>query len=617
MPPRPSLIHQSAESFDLDVPNVCSTLGDAWGSADSLPAMAAANADKDQQARSAAASGTSSSSSSGTMAMLRSAWDGHVRPGSVRQGSIRQPLAPASLRRSFSRFKESIPGVIQKNPDTMRNTSLLKWAQNNNTKQAGNRNWIHSPDALQRGHIVYLVKFMGSTEVEQPKGIEVVKEGIRKLKFTQQLRKAEGNKIPKVELTISIDGVAIQEPKTKRIMHQYPLHRISYCADDKGEKKFFSFIAKEADAEKHVCFVFVSDKLAEDITLTIGQAFDLAYRRFLETSGKDLEVQRRLMVLTQRVKKLEAENIVLRQRLTDVSQIKGMADVEDYMQRNGIFDLLSVPHLSTSSADSSSGNTSSSMSDSSVCDTSTVSNGSDFSSSGMNTSSSKSNGFGLLLNFSSSSSTNGLNSSNSSTSPPVRSGLQSPLSQVPPAIPPRAGENNFMMHNQVTSSAPSVGTKLEGLLLDEMDEDFNPRAEENSVAPSNTSVPSVANPFPMTNGISSTPAPLLAPPPSKSAVRGRPQPMTNGNGASPDVFGTPAFFSSNTNGKAPVGGATDDPFGMGEFSTTGNNDASQHDIESAIGFLDKRLLEMKDGFSRGLTFGNEDFSLESLDPLRN
>jgi hypothetical protein len=44
-------------------------------------------------------------------------------------------------------------------------------------------------------------------------------------------------------------------------MHQYPLHRISYCADDKGEKRFFSFIAKEADSERHICFVFVSDKL--------------------------------------------------------------------------------------------------------------------------------------------------------------------------------------------------------------------------------------------------------------------------------------------------------------------------------------------------------------------
>lgn len=109
----------------------------------------------------------------------------------------------------------------------------------------------------------------------------------------------------------------------QRIMHQYPLHRISYCADDKGEKKFFSFIAKEEDAERHTCFVFVSDKLAEEITLTIGQAFDLAYRRFLETSGKDLETQRRCMVLQQKIKRLEHENNVYRQRLQDIAAIKG------------------------------------------------------------------------------------------------------------------------------------------------------------------------------------------------------------------------------------------------------------------------------------------------------
>lgn len=30
--------------------------------------------------------------------------------------------------------------------------------------------------------------------------------------------------------------------------------------------------------EAHECFVFISNKLASDITLTIGQAFDLAYR---------------------------------------------------------------------------------------------------------------------------------------------------------------------------------------------------------------------------------------------------------------------------------------------------------------------------------------------------
>jgi len=184
----------------------------------------------------------------------------------------------------------------------MKDSSLLKWTHNNKnnkltgssekkekkkSKEEKNKNWLHTPENLTSGHIAYLVKFLGSTEVDQPKGIEVVKEGIRKLKFAQQIKKAEGTKTPKVELTVSVDGVAIQESKSKKILHQYPLHRISYCADDKAEKRFFSFIAKEAESEKHTCFVFVSDKLAEEITLTIGQAFDLAYKRFL--SGKAAE----------------------------------------------------------------------------------------------------------------------------------------------------------------------------------------------------------------------------------------------------------------------------------------------------------------------------------------
>ena len=67
----------------------------------------------------------------------------------------------------------------------------------------------------------------------------------------------------------------------------------------------------------------MSDKLSEEITLTIGQAFDLAYKRFLETSGKDLEAQRRSMVLKQKIKRLEHENNIFRQRLQDIAAIKG------------------------------------------------------------------------------------------------------------------------------------------------------------------------------------------------------------------------------------------------------------------------------------------------------
>ncbi|XP_003694775.1 PTB domain-containing engulfment adapter protein 1 [Apis florea] len=459
----------------------------------------------------------------------------------------------------------------------MRNSTLLKWAQNsanskNQTSKNGtNRNWIHPPDALQKGHIAYLVKYLGSTEVDQPKGIEVVKEAICKLKFNQQLRKSEGTKTPKVELTISIDGVAIQEPKTKtsskRIMHQYPLHRISYCADDKGEKKFFSFIAKEEGAERHTCFVFVSDKLAEEITLTIGQAFDLAYRRFLETSGKDLETQRRCMILQQKIKRLEHENNVYRQRLQDIAAIKGSADVSAYLSQHNLPDILHVP-----------GATNETM---------------------------QVNGLGNKSSLGLNNDSNG-NTSNGS--------------QQPPPVPPRSFEKTFddnFMGNEPTPT-PSVGTKLEGLLMDEFEEDFNPRAYEsaiNGLANHQTShnnllnsqVSSNSNFFSQSNGTTSPP-PLLAPPPKAKDSRRQ-------NGVKEDLFGSIPF-----NPTPPVNTKSEfnDPFEMGEFgATTTISNPSQQELENAIGLLDKKLLEMKDGFSRGLSIDTDDFSLESLDPLRN
>lgn len=234
----------------------------------------------------------------------------------------------------------------------MRNSTILKWAHNNknnkltngkNKDDKGNKNWMHNPETLMNGHVVYLVKFLGDIEVDEPKGIEVVKQGIQKLKFNQQLKKAEqGSKMPKAELTISVDGVTIQEPKTKKILHEYPLHRISYCVDDKAEKRFFSFIAKEGDSNRHTCFVFVSDKLAEEITLTIGQAFELAYKKFLDSRGKDMEGKKQVMVLQKRIGILESENEELKKRLKDVASIKGDGDVESYMREHHLTDLCLV-----------------------------------------------------------------------------------------------------------------------------------------------------------------------------------------------------------------------------------------------------------------------------------
>ncbi|XP_078580185.1 PTB domain-containing engulfment adapter protein 1-like isoform X2 [Branchiostoma floridae x Branchiostoma japonicum] len=204
-----------------------------------------------------------------------------------------------------------------------RSTSFMKWLHGQKSQEPGNsststRNWVHPPDVLLKGHVTYQTKLLGCTEVQQAKGTEVVKEAIRKQKFSTHVKRAEGAKPIKVELSISADGLGISDTKNKILMHNFPLHRISFCADDKTDKRIFAFIAKDTEKNVHLCFVFDSDKCAEEITLTIGQSFDLAYKRFIETSGKDLELRKQFLALQKKLKEKEAENEQLRKRISNL-----------------------------------------------------------------------------------------------------------------------------------------------------------------------------------------------------------------------------------------------------------------------------------------------------------
>lgn len=388
--------------------------------------------------------------------------------------------------------------------------SLMKWTQNNkNNFKSTNKNWVHPPEALQQGHVAYLVKFFGYTEVGKAKGIEVVKEGITKLKFDQQIKRSEGVKLPKVELTISVDGVGVQDAKTKTIYHQYPLHRISYCADDKADKKFFSFIAKEADTEKHSCFVFSSDKLAEEITLTIGQAFDLAYQRFLDTSGKDLEMKKQCMLLQKQIQELELENMQLKKRLTELEKEKNKKDVESYKLNNNILDVTTIPKKP--------------------------------------------------------------NTTNN-----VSTTITAPVLQPPPPVPPRLHHSSI--NTSKTASLPSqdlfaLSSLYQSSPVDEID--FNPR--NGQAITHNNSVSNGQTLF--TENINDK------------------------QEGQKDLFGAMPFIPADQSDKQ-------DPFGMGEFTTM---DLHGMDLDNAIGAIDKKLTEMKDGFSQGLSFGIDNFDFATLD----
>lgn len=483
-------------------------------------------------------------------------------------------------------------------------STLMFWnKQNSNSNQNGNdakntkngRNWLHAPDVLVNGHVAYLVKYLGSTPVEQPKGIEVVKEAIRRLQFTQQMKKAEGGgnvKTKKVEITISVDGVAIQEPRSLTIMHQFPLHKISYCADEKGVKKFFSFIAKTGTGamttasissgddtnssnnstisngteDRHECFVFISNKLASDITLTIGQAFDLAYRRYVSDSGKSLES---VKLLAQK-KQLEHTITAYRQRLRDLSELVSKAELEKLLLKMGLRDICDVPALENG-VDGHNGYNS---------------NNNNINSNNHNVNGSKTPDLGIDVSL-----PNNDDQLLIETSP----------KHFAPIVPPRNIQNQI--NNTLEALKPSVGTKLEGLLLNsDSDSDFDPRAPDTDTSISTGGGNKISNdlfgfepPKPtnatlgqqlfgsvtnnnghnngftngngaVTNGFGApnSPPPILAPPPAKSAPR-RTVPQTNGT----------------TNGSS----AYQDLFGSAPFNPQGNDDSAASLEESSVRVL--------------------------------
>ena len=73
---------------------------------------------------------------------------------------------------------------------------------------------------------------------------------------------------------------------------------------------------------------------AEEITLTIGQAFDLAYKRFL--SGKAAESE------SEKIARLERENCELRQRLGELGALLTPAKLAEFLEKHNLKDLAVV-----------------------------------------------------------------------------------------------------------------------------------------------------------------------------------------------------------------------------------------------------------------------------------
>ncbi|XP_075240643.1 uncharacterized protein LOC142336036 isoform X2 [Convolutriloba macropyga] len=196
--------------------------------------------------------------------------------------------------------------------------------------------WPHHPDKLLISSVEYFVKFYGSTGVNASQGDEMIKGAIQHLTHMSNAGSPQTGtaKPPRIYLNISADKITIRESKIRVEVDRFNISEISYVADDRAVKRVVALIvankgnkerkSTETDRDHQSpfkCYLFESEKYAEEIVRTIGQAFDLGYRNFLASDKREMQIKSQLKQMSLKIKQLEGLNDQYSQRIALLESI--------------------------------------------------------------------------------------------------------------------------------------------------------------------------------------------------------------------------------------------------------------------------------------------------------
>ncbi|XP_060781251.1 low density lipoprotein receptor adapter protein 1b [Neoarius graeffei] len=163
----------------------------------------------------------------------------------------------------------------------IRSPSIAKqsWASGKHQKLP--ENWTDTRETLLEG-MVFQLKYLGVTLVEQPKGEELSAAAVKRIVATA---KASGKKLQKVTLKVSPRGIILYDSASNQLIENVSIYRISYCTADKMHDKVFAYIAQSQRNETLECHAFLctKKKVAQAVTLTVAQAFKVAFEFWQNT----------------------------------------------------------------------------------------------------------------------------------------------------------------------------------------------------------------------------------------------------------------------------------------------------------------------------------------------
>nr|XP_014030407.1 unnamed protein product [Salmo salar] len=136
----------------------------------------------------------------------------------------------------------------------------------------------------------YHMKFLGSVQVPYHKGNDVLCAAMQKIATNRRMT-VQYNPPSSCILEINVKGVKLlvqddyyASDRSNQCSHFFQLKNVSFCGYHPKNSKYFGFITKHPADQRFACHVFVSEDSTKPLAESVGKAFQLYYKEFVDCS---------------------------------------------------------------------------------------------------------------------------------------------------------------------------------------------------------------------------------------------------------------------------------------------------------------------------------------------
>ncbi|XP_054017511.1 protein numb homolog isoform X6 [Dryobates pubescens] len=159
--------------------------------------------------------------------------------------------------------------------------------------------WQTDEEGVRTGKCSFPVKYLGHVEVDESRGMHICEDAVKRLKslptvialdlsplFLQERKffkgffGKSGRKAVKAVLWVSADGLRVVDEKTKDLIVDQTIEKVSFCAPDRNFDRAFSYICRDGTTRRWICHCFMAVKdTGERLSHAVGCAFAACLER--------------------------------------------------------------------------------------------------------------------------------------------------------------------------------------------------------------------------------------------------------------------------------------------------------------------------------------------------